>query len=140
VLAHFHYTFYPIAIIATFAGVTYWFPKMFGRHMNERLGKIHSGERSSPSTSSSSRCSSRDRSATTGDLQLQPLPRARDAVPPGSRIVATVALVVMLCFQFIFLYNYISSAFRGPKAEKNPWKANTLEWYAASPPPHGTSR
>jgi cytochrome c oxidase subunit 1 len=51
--------------------------------------------------------------------------------------VATVALVVMLCFQFVFLYNYISSAFRGPKAEKNPWKANTLEWYASSPPPHG---
>jgi cytochrome c oxidase subunit 1 len=45
--------------------------------------------------------------------------------------------VVMLIFQFIFLYNYISSAFRGPKAEKNPWKANTLEWHAASPPPHG---
>ncbi len=41
VLAHFHYTFFPIAIIGTFAGVTYWFPKMFGRMMNETLGKIH---------------------------------------------------------------------------------------------------
>ena len=41
VLAHFHYTFVPIAIIGTFAGVTFWFPKMFGRMMNETLGKIH---------------------------------------------------------------------------------------------------
>ncbi len=41
VLAHFHYTFFPIAIIGTYAGVTYWFPKMFGRMMNETLGKIH---------------------------------------------------------------------------------------------------
>ena len=41
VLAHFHYTFFPIAIIGTYAGVTYWFPKMFGKMMNETLGKIH---------------------------------------------------------------------------------------------------
>jgi hypothetical protein len=41
VIAHFHYTFFPIAFIGTFAAVTYWFPKMFGRMMNETLGKIH---------------------------------------------------------------------------------------------------
>ena len=41
VLAHFHYTFFPIAIIGFFAGITYWFPKMFGSMMNETLGKIH---------------------------------------------------------------------------------------------------
>src|SRR5690606_1833435 len=41
VLAHFHYTFFPIAIIAVFAGIYYWYPKMFGRMLNETLGKIH---------------------------------------------------------------------------------------------------
>ena len=41
VVAHFHYTFFPIAILAVFAGLYYWFPKMFGRHMSETLGKIH---------------------------------------------------------------------------------------------------
>ena len=41
VLAHFHYTFYPIAIIGVFAVLTYWYPKMFGRHMNEFWGKVH---------------------------------------------------------------------------------------------------
>src|SRR5215475_451650 len=41
VLAHFHYTFVPIAIIGTYAGLTMWFPKMFGKMMNETLGKLH---------------------------------------------------------------------------------------------------
>ena len=41
VVAHFHYTFFPIAFIAVFAAMTYWFPKMFGRMMNETLGKMH---------------------------------------------------------------------------------------------------
>src|SRR5678816_2193121 len=41
VLAHFHYTFFPIAIIGVFAGVTFWYPKMFGKMMNDTAGKIH---------------------------------------------------------------------------------------------------
>lgn len=41
VLAHFHYTFVPIAVIAVYAGIYYWFPKMFGRFMNEFWGKVH---------------------------------------------------------------------------------------------------
>ncbi len=41
VIAHFHYTFVPIAIISVFAGIYFWYPKMFGRMMNETLGKIH---------------------------------------------------------------------------------------------------
>jgi cytochrome c oxidase subunit 1 len=53
------------------------------------------------------------------------------------RVLATGALVAMLGFQLVFLYNFFSSMFRGPKAEKNPWKSNTLEWTADSPPPHG---
>jgi cytochrome c oxidase subunit 1 len=39
--------------------------------------------------------------------------------------------------QLIFIYNFFYSALRGPKAEPNPWHANTLEWTADSPPPHG---
>ncbi len=35
------------------------------------------------------------------------------------------------------MYNFVSSLFKDPKAERNPWHANTLEWQAASPPPHG---
>ena len=56
---------------------------------------------------------------------------------PALRILATVSLVVMWSFQFVFLYNFINSLIRGPKAEKNPWRSNTLEWTTESPPPHG---
>jgi cytochrome c oxidase subunit 1 len=138
VVAHFHYTFYPIAIIGTIAGLTHWFPKMFGRMMDERLGKIHfwgtiipfnfifipmfflglSGEH----------------------RRIYDYTHFPDLATPemqALRVMSTVALVVMLLFQFVFLWNFIVSAFRGRKAEKNPWKATTLEWTTESPPPHG---
>ena len=136
VLAHFHYTFYPIAIIGTFAGVTYWFPKMFGRMMDDRLGKIHFWG-----------------SIIPFNLIFIPLfflgaagqhRRIYDftnfpelAAMQHWRVVATISLLVMLGFQLVFFYNFFRSMFRGEKAEKNPWKANTLEWTADSPPPHG---
>ncbi|MDP6461198.1 MAG: cytochrome c oxidase subunit I, partial [Gemmatimonadota bacterium] len=53
------------------------------------------------------------------------------------RIIATVALFVMLAAQAVFLFNFVKSLVRGPAAPKNPWKSNTLEWTTDSPPPHG---
>jgi cytochrome c oxidase subunit 1 len=53
------------------------------------------------------------------------------------RVLATSALIVMLASQVIFLVNFFGSMFRGEKAGKNPWRATTLEWTTASPPPHG---
>jgi cytochrome c oxidase subunit 1 len=53
------------------------------------------------------------------------------------REFATIALVIMLIAQVIFLYNLVTSLLWGKKAEKNPWKSNTLEWTTDSPPPHG---
>ncbi len=138
VVAHFHYTFYPIAIIGTIAGVTFWFPKMFGRFMNETWGKIHfwgtiipfnfifipmfflglSGEH----------------------RRIYDYTNFPDLAVPWMqqlRIVSTVSLVIMLVFQFIFIWNFIYSMFKGKKAPANPWNANTLEWTTPSPPPHG---
>jgi cytochrome c oxidase subunit 1 len=136
VLAHFHYTFFPIAIIGGFAAFTYWFPKMFGRMLDDRLGKIHfwgtvipfnfifiplfvlglGGEH-------------RRIYNHTNFPELAPL--------QPIRVLATVALIVMLVFQLVFLFNLWRSLRRGEKAGKNPWKANTLEWTTESPPPHG---
>ncbi len=137
-LAHFHYTFYPIAIIGTFAGFTYWFPKMFGRMMNETLGKIHFWGTIIPFN-----CifiplfvlGTAGQHRRIFDFTLYP-----DLSEPwmiATRQFATYSLWVMLGFQVVFFYNVINSWIRGPKAGKNPWKANTLEWTAESPPPHG---
>jgi cytochrome c oxidase subunit 1 len=136
VLAHFHYTFVPIALIGGFAGVTFWFPKMFGRMMNERLGKLHFWL-----TIISFNCIFIPLfiTGTAGDHRriynytLYPDLAANQPL----RVFATLALVVMVLAQFIFLWNFFYSMFRGAKAERNPWRSNTLEWTTESPPPHG---
>jgi cytochrome c oxidase subunit 1 len=138
VIAHFHYTFFPIAIIAVFAGFTYWFPKMTGRMLDETLGKIHFW-------------------GTVIPFNVIFIPmfilgmggehrRVYDythfpgLASPGMqalRVTSTVALVVMLLFQFVFFLNLVLTFARGRRAGANPWNANTLEWTTASPPPHG---
>jgi cytochrome c oxidase subunit 1 len=136
VVAHFHYTFFPIAFIAGFAGITYWFPKMFGRLMNETLGKVHFWGTIIafnfifiPLFLTGAAGDHRrifDYSAFPELASLQ-----------GLRVVATTALLVMLAFQVVFVVNFVYSLVKGPRAGANPWKATTLEWLAPSPPPHG---
>ncbi|MEE9385429.1 MAG: cbb3-type cytochrome c oxidase subunit I [Nannocystaceae bacterium] len=138
VLAHFHYTFFPIAIIGVFAGLTMWYPKMFGRMMNETWGKIHFWLTIIPF-----------------NLIFIPLfvlgmggqhrriynyehfPELAGESMQDLRILATAALIVMLVSQAIFLFNFFGSMKAGKKAGRNPWRANTLEWVTASPPGHG---
>jgi cytochrome c oxidase subunit I len=138
VLAHFHYTFFPIAFIGTFAGLTYWFPKMFGRMMNERLGQIHFW---GTIIAFNFIFIPLFITGAAGDhrriYDYAGFPELAQPFMQNLRVTATMALVVMLAFQPIFLFNFIYSMFKGPKAEANPWRANTLEWSAASPPPHG---
>ncbi len=138
VLAHFHYTFFPIAIIGTFAAVTMWFPKMFGRMMNAKLGKLHFWL-----------------TVTAFNFIFIPLfilgaagqhrriydynhfPQLATDGLQDLRIVATVATVILLLSQSLFLFNFFHSLFKGEKAPDNPWKSNTLEWTTTTPPPHG---
>lgn len=131
VLAHFHYTFYPIAIIGTFAGFIYWFPKMFGKMMDERLGKIHFWGSIIPFNAifiplfylgvAGQYCRIFDFSnyleLATPEMQ-------------AIRIFVTVFFFVMLAFQFVFFYNCIKSWMSKEKAPDNFWKVNTLEWVA----------
>jgi cytochrome c oxidase subunit 1 len=138
VLAHFHYTFFPIAIIGTFAGITYWFPKMFGRMLDETLGKIHFWGTIIPfnlifiplfvlgMAGQHRRIYNYNHFPDLAHPWMQDL-----------RVLATVSLCVMLAFQFVFFFNFIKSLRSGRKAGDNPWEANTLEWTASSPPPHG---
>ena len=138
VLAHFHYTFFPITIIGMFAALTFWFPKMFGRMMNETLGKIHFWGTFIPFN-----CiflplfllglAGQNRRV----YNFQNYPDLARQELQDIRIFATVSLIVLLLFQFVFIYNFFVSMFKGEKAPNNPWNANTLEWSTTSPPPHG---
>ncbi|HXV37135.1 MAG TPA: cbb3-type cytochrome c oxidase subunit I [Myxococcota bacterium] len=139
VLAHFHYTFFPIAIIGTFAGFTFWFPKMFGKMMNETLGKIHFWGTIIPFNFTFIPLFFL---GAYGDhrriYNYQHFPELAGEQYQDLRILATVSLLVMLSFQLVFFYNcFISWRKKEKDAGKNPWRANTLEWTAESPPPHG---
>ena len=133
VVGHFHFTMGLSAIFATFAGFYYWFPKMWGRMMNETLGKVHfwlsfvlvyvvfMTMHLMGLTGAVRRYSS------YVDDFMVPLTRTNQLI--------TVAALLLGAAQFIFLYNAIWSRFKGPKAPDNPWGATTLEWDTTSPPP-----
>jgi cytochrome c oxidase subunit 1 len=137
-IAHFHYTFVPIAIISVFAGITFWFPKMFGRMMNETLGKIHFWGTVIPfnvifiplfitgAAGDQRRVYSYSQFAEQSRPALQHL-----------RTLSTIGLLVMLSFQLIFIFNFFWSLRNGKRAGANPWRSTTLEWTVPSPPPHG---
>ena len=138
VIAHFHYTFVPIAVISVFAGLYYWFPKMFGRFMHEGWGKVHFWGTVIPFNGIFLPLFL---TGTAGDhrriFDYSNFPELAIPLLQNARIIATVSVVIMLVFQVIFFINFFYSMFKGKKASSNPWEANTLEWLAASPPPHG---
>src|SRR5262245_58597432 len=106
VLAHFHYTFFPIAIIGTYAGLTFWFPKMFGKQMNDTLGKIHFWGTFIPFN-----CIFIPLFVTglMGDhrriFDYTNFPELSTSTLHDLRAFATYSLIVMLGFQLVFIYN-----------------------------------
>jgi cytochrome c oxidase subunit 1 len=131
VVAHFHLIMGVASVFALFAGTFYWFPLLFGRLLNERLGKLHFyltfagayaiflpmhflGFAGNPR-----------RYAELGNFQflmeLLPLHRA-----------LTYAAYFTAAVQLLFLINLIWTLWRGAQAPPNPWNANTNEWF---PPP-----
>ena len=135
VVAHFHLIMGVAAIFGMFAGTYYWFPKMFGRMMNETWGKVHFfitlvGTYSifMPMHYLGMAGQPRRYSQFTELAYLQQL-------VPLNRFI-TYAAIVTISAQFIFVINLFWSMFKGPKASDNPWESTTLEWITATPPPH----
>ena len=133
VVGHFHMVMGVAAMFGIFAGTYFWFPKMFGRMMNETLGKIHFWLSFvgaycifMPFHYLGMAGNVRRYSTFTDDF-LQPL-------IPVHRFI-TVAALITGAAQLIFLYNLIHSRFWGKPAPDNPWEATSLEWSAATPPP-----
>jgi cytochrome c oxidase subunit 1 len=135
VVGHFHLIMGVAAIFGMFAGTYYWFPKMFGRMMNETWGRIHffitlAGTYAifMPMHYLGMAAQPRRYSQFTELAYLQHL------IPLNKLI--TYAAIITITAQFIFVINLFWSMFKGPKASDNPWEATTLEWSTATPPPH----
>jgi cytochrome c oxidase subunit 1 len=134
VVGHFHMIMGVAAIFGMFAGTFYWFPKMFGKMMNETLGKIHFyltfigvycifmpmhyvGIAGNP----------RRYSDFTNVEYLAGLMPLHKFMTDAAYFTAAV--------QILFLINLFWSMWKGPKAPMNPWNSTSLEWTVPSPPP-----
>ncbi len=137
IVAHIHYVLFGGSTFGIFAAIYYWFPKMFGRMMDERLGKIHFfltflffngtfflmhiiGMHGHPR-----------RIADFTQYSYLNVP----GVIWMNQFMTYCAFGLGLT-QLIFAYNFFASLLVGERAPANPWMANSLEWTTTSPPPH----
>ncbi|MEP7271078.1 MAG: cbb3-type cytochrome c oxidase subunit I [Acidobacteriota bacterium] len=135
VTGHFHLIMGVAAVFGIFAATYFWFPKMTGRMMNESMGRIHFwvtffgvyaifipfhvlGMIGHPR---------RIAEALGYDF-------LKSAAP--LHIFISIAVLITVAGQLLFLANLAWSFFRGRRASENPWEATTLEWVTSSPPPH----
>lgn len=136
VVGHFHIVMGLSAIFGMFAGVYHWFPKLFGRMMNNKIGQLHFwitivcaygvffpmhflGLAGVPR-----------RYYTNSEFPLF------DNLLDINVLISTFAIIIAFG-QLLFLYNFVFSALRGPKAPQNPWDSNSLEWTAPVEHIHG---
>ncbi|MFN4123874.1 MAG: cbb3-type cytochrome c oxidase subunit I [Flavobacteriales bacterium] len=127
VVAHFHIVMGSAAIFGMFAGVYHWFPKLYGRMMNKKLGYAHFWL---------TFVGAYGVFFPMHFLGLAGVPRryySNTEFPIFDNLVDINVLVTYFAIfsaaaQVLFLFNYLYSMFRGQKAPQNPWKSNTLEW------------
>lgn len=136
VVAHFHLVMGSASFFGMVAGIYHWFPKMFGRMMDEKLGYVHFwltfvgvymvffpmhyiGIAGFPRRYYSH--TNFDAFSSFTDLNM----------------LVSAAAIITMGAQFIFLFNFFYSMYKGRKAPKNPWRSNTLEWTTPINPGHG---
>jgi cytochrome c oxidase subunit 1 len=131
VVAHLHYVLFGGSIFGIFGGLYYWWPKMFGRILDERLGKLHfwlvfAGFNLT--------------FFPQHLLGLLGMPRRVYTYHPHGlwelyNMISTIGSFVMTAGMLVFLANVVKTSRTGPRAGNDPWLADTLEWYTTSPPP-----
>jgi len=136
IVAHIHYVLFTSSLFGIFGSIYHWFPKMFGRMLNETWGKVHFVL-----------------TFALGNAVFFPmhiigigghprryydptLYRFLQDLQPLNVFMSTCALLLGAS-QLIFVFNILWSLMRGQKATRNPWDSTTLEWVAPSPPGHG---
>ncbi|MFM7667315.1 MAG: cbb3-type cytochrome c oxidase subunit I [Bacteroidota bacterium] len=132
VVAHFHIVMGMSAVFGMFAGVYHWFPKMYGRMMNTRLGYAHFwitivgaygvffpmhfvGLAGAPRRYYDY--------SVYNEFDSNSFEMIMDL-----NVIVTVFAIISALGQILFLFNFFYSIYRGPKAVQNPWNSNTLEW------------
>jgi cytochrome c oxidase subunit 1 len=131
VVAHMHYVLFGGAVFGTFAALYFWWPKLFGRLLDERLGKLNFwlvfigfNLTFFPQHM----------------LGLMGMPRrnftySEHGLTQAYNLISTVGSGVMTLGILLFLWNVVQTARAGVRAPNDPWLADTLEWYTTSPPP-----
>jgi len=136
IVAHIHYVVFGGSIFGIFAGLYYWFPKMFGRMLSEPLGKLHFwltliffNVTFFPMHII----------GVGGHMRRIYNPTQYDFLKPIQHwnVIITIGALCLGASQLVFVFNFFKSLVAGQKAPRNPWHANTLEWEAPTPPPHG---
>lgn len=130
VVAHFHYVLFGGTLFAIMAGAYYWFPKMTGRMLSERIGRWHFWLQLIGFN------------LTFGPMHvvgLLGMPRRIYTYPAGRgwelwNVLSTIGAVILAASFAVFLWNVIVSLRRGKVAGDDPWNAWTLEWATTSPP------
>ncbi len=135
VTGHFHLVMGVAATFAILGALFFWFPKLFGRRLNERLGKIHFWL-----TYIGVYCVFMPMHwlglISHADFHSGSGLSAIAALISPARSFITFAILITVFAQGLFLCNFLWSLFRGKKIEEcNPWRATTLEWSVSSPPP-----
>jgi cytochrome c oxidase subunit 1/cytochrome c oxidase subunit I+III len=130
-VAHFHYVLFGGTALAIFAGLYYWFPKISGRMLDERIGRWHFWLTVSGLNLTF---------FLMHPLGMMGMPRRVYTYPdlPGWAILnmlSTIGAFVLLASVLVFLWNIYRSLTAGAIAGDNPWDAWTLEWATSSPPP-----
>src|SRR5882724_1730847 len=138
VVAHFHMVMAIAPIMVVFGAIYHWYPKITGRMLNDTLGKFHFWV---------TFLGSYGIYYPMHYLGMMGVPRryyaisGTDFIPASAHFVnewITIAALVVGAVQLVFLYNLISSYFKGKPSGSNPWNATTLEWQTPdTPPKHG---
>jgi cytochrome c oxidase subunit 1 len=137
VVAHFHFIMAGAGLFGLLAAVYYWYPKMFGRHMNEAMSKIHFWF---TFLAYYGVFFPMHYLGIAGMMRRIYDPNTYDYLKPLQPVntFITLCAFVLGAAQFIFLFNYFWSMYKGKKVEsENPWEANTLEWSTPIAPGHG---
>ena len=136
VIGHFHYVVAPGTLFALFAGVYYWYPKVTGRRMNDRLGRVHFW--GSLVAMNGIFLPMFHQGLAGINRRLYDGGRSYSFFEghEGSFVLQAWAAGLLAVVQVIFIVNFFWSLRHGVRVDENPWQATTLEWTTASPPPH----